>query len=312
LPQAAGSRDFAPLINTYGTVPYADINPAVLAGMAYVVMFGIMFADVGHGGLLVLAALATRLGWSKRLARLRPVWLFLALGGIASMAFGVLYGEFFGPTQVVPTVWIAPLDQPLQLLGAAVALGALLLAGAYALGTVNRFHEGGWRMAAYAPSGLAGSALFFGIGAATGGWYLGRPWLVLLGGMVALGGLSAAYLGLLAAAGGGGSGAAQAAIELFDMVVRLVPTWSVLPGSARSGSPTPPWAWSSGPRPWRCGNAAWSVPSARWFCSCSATRWCSGWRVWWRVCRRCGWSTTNSSPGCSTARAGPSGPGTFP
>jgi V/A-type H+-transporting ATPase subunit I len=221
LPPAAGSRDFAPLINTYGTVPYADINPSMLAGLAYVVMFGIMFADVGHGGLLLLAALATRLGWSKRLARLRPVWLFLALGGIASMAFGVLYGEFFGPTKVVPTVWIAPLDQPLQLLGAAVALGALLLAGAYALGTVNRFHEGGWRMAVYAPSGLAGSALFFGIGAATGGWYLGQPWLVLLGGAVAVGGLSAAYLGLLAAAGGGGSGAAQAAIELFDMVVRL-------------------------------------------------------------------------------------------
>lgn len=221
LPQAAAPREFAPLVNTYGTVPYPDIDPSVLAGLGYVVMFGIMFADVGHGALLLLGAAAIRLGWSKRLTRLRPVWLFLACGGIASMAFGVLYGEFFGPTQVVPTVWLAPLDDPLQLLGAAIAVGALLLAGAYALGSINRFREGGWRMAAYAPSGLAGSALFFGIGAAVGGWYLDQAWLALLGGAVATVGLTAAFVGLFAAAGGGGSGAAQAAIELFDMVVRL-------------------------------------------------------------------------------------------
>jgi V/A-type H+-transporting ATPase subunit I len=221
LPQAGASREFAPLITTYGTVPYADVNPSIVAGLAYVVMFGIMFADVGHGALLLLAAVAIRLGWSKRLTRLRPVWLFLACGGIASMAFGVLYGEFFGPTQVVPTLWLAPLDDPLQLLGVAIAVGALLLAGAYALGSINRFREGGWRMSVYAPSGLAGTALFFGIGAIAGGWYLGQTWLALLGGAVAVAGLVAAYVGLFAGAGGGGSGAAQAGIELFDMVVRL-------------------------------------------------------------------------------------------
>ncbi len=75
-------------MDTYSTVPYADVNPSLLAGLAYVAMFGMMFADVGHGALLLLAAIAARLGWWSRLARLRRVWLFLAGAGAASMLFG--------------------------------------------------------------------------------------------------------------------------------------------------------------------------------------------------------------------------------
>lgn len=215
------AHEFAPLVDTYSTVPYADVNPSLLAGLAYVAMFGMMFADVGHGALLLLAAVAARLGWWSRLARLRRVWLFLAGAGAASMLFGALYGEFFGPTGVIPTLWLNPLDHPLELLGAALAVGALLLAGAYALGTVNRFREGGWRRAVFAPSGLAGATLFLGLGVVAASIYLGEVWLGLLGGAVALAGLATSYAGLLASAGGGAAGATEAAIELFDLVLRL-------------------------------------------------------------------------------------------
>ena len=222
LPQEGPAREFAPLIDTYGTVPYTDVDPSLLAGIAYVVMFGIMFADVGHGALLVVVAAAVRLQWWRRLSGLRRVWVFLAGAGAASMVFGGLYGEFFGPTKVIPVVWLAPLDHPVPLLGAAVGFGAVLLGGAYALGSVNRFREGGWRQAAYAPSGLAGGALFLGLGIGAGGVYFDLVWLDLVGGMVALAGLSVAYVGMFAAAGGGGAGAAEAGVELFDMIVRLL------------------------------------------------------------------------------------------
>jgi len=49
LSQEGAARDFAPLVETYATVPYSDLNPSLIAGLAYVVMFGMMFADVGHG-----------------------------------------------------------------------------------------------------------------------------------------------------------------------------------------------------------------------------------------------------------------------
>lgn len=221
LSQEGAAREFAPLVQTYATVPYADLNPSLIAGLAYVAMFGIMFADVGHGALLLLAAIAIHAGWWSRLARLRPVWLFLAGAGAASMVFGALYGEFFGPTDVVPVIWLAPLDHPVTLLVTAVAVGAVLLAGSYALGTVNRFREGGWRRAVYAPSGLAGAALFLGLGVIAGGVYFDRAWLAVLGGVVAVAGLTVAYVGLFAAAGGRASGASQAGVELVDLVVRL-------------------------------------------------------------------------------------------
>lgn len=221
LGQTGSAREFAPLVDTYATVPYADVNPALVAGLAYVVMFGMMFADVGQGALLVLLAVAVRRSWSRRLVPLRPVWLFLAGAGAASMVFGALYGEFFGPTGVIPTLWLDPLAHPVELLVAGVAAGAVLLAGAYALGTVNRFREGGWRRAVYAPSGLAGAALFLGLGAVAGGAYLGVATLVVAGVVVALAGLVAAYVGLFAAAGGGGAGAAEAGVGLVDLVLRL-------------------------------------------------------------------------------------------
>lgn len=95
-------QSFSPLVRTYATVPYADLDPTVLAGLAYTVMFGMMFGDVGHGALVVLAGLLMRAGKPSVLARFRNVWPFVAGSGLAAMAFGFLYGEFFGPTGVVP------------------------------------------------------------------------------------------------------------------------------------------------------------------------------------------------------------------
>jgi V/A-type H+-transporting ATPase subunit I len=221
LPPTRARRPFAPLVETYATVPYADVDPTVLAGLAYVVMFGAMFADAGQGLLLVVGALLVRAGRLRRLKALRPGWLFLAGAGLASCVFGVLYGEFFGPTGVLPVLWLAPLDQPVQLLLAGVGLGALLLAGAYALGSVNRWREGGWRRAVYASAGLAGAGLFLALGFLAAGWYWSLPWMQWTGVAVALVSLALTFAGLLAEAGGGGAGVLQAAIELFDVVIRL-------------------------------------------------------------------------------------------
>ncbi|GAA2168883.1 V-type ATPase 116kDa subunit family protein [Pedococcus bigeumensis] len=221
LSDRAGSRDFAPLVETYATVPYADLNPSLLAGLAYVVMFGMMFADAGHGLLLLAAALVVRWRPSAWMRPARPVWLFLAGAGLMSIVFGALYGEFFGPTGVLPVLWLEPLQSPIELITASVVVGGVLLAGAYALGSVNRFREGGWRRAVYAPSGLAGATLFLALVCLASGLYLGVGALVGAAVVLAAAGLTASYAGLLAAGGGGAAGAVEAAVELFDLVVRL-------------------------------------------------------------------------------------------
>ena len=58
-------RSLSPLVQTYGTVPYADIDPTWLAWSAYVLMFGMMFGDVGEGVVLIAVAAALRAGWPR-------------------------------------------------------------------------------------------------------------------------------------------------------------------------------------------------------------------------------------------------------
>ena len=218
---SAARRSLAPLVSAYGTVPYADIDPVWLAWASYVVMFGMMFGDAGHGLLLVAVALCLRAGWPRWLQGLRGAWPFVAGAGVAATVFGVAYGEFFGPTGVVPALWLEPVSQPIPLLAAAIGVGAVLLACAYGLGTVNRWREGGWRLALYAPSGIAGSALFLGLGLAAGGWYVHHDVLLAVGAVIAVAGLGLAFIGFAAESGGGGTGIAQAVVELFDLVIRL-------------------------------------------------------------------------------------------
>ena len=209
------------LVDTYGTVPYADIDPSRLAVAAYVVMFGMMFGDVGQGALLVGVGLILRTGSIARLKSLRKTWQFVTAAGLASMFFGFLYGEAFGPTGLVPVLWLDPLANPVELMIAAMVFGAILLAGAYVIGSVNRFREGGWGYALYAQSGLAGSLLFVSLGLLAWGLFAGLSPLVATAVILAVAALALLFIGYFISAGGGGTGAFEASVEVVDAVIRL-------------------------------------------------------------------------------------------
>ncbi|HUX71312.1 MAG TPA: V-type ATPase 116kDa subunit family protein [Cellulomonadaceae bacterium] len=209
------------LVDTYGTVPYADVDPSRLAAFAYVVMFGMMFGDVGHGVVLVAFGLVLRGARFPRLVTLRRAWLFVTGAGLTSIVFGALYGEAFGPTGLVPVLWLEPLTSPVSLMLAALVVGAVLLGGAYALGTINRVREGGWAYALYARTGVAGSALFIAVGLAAWGITASVGPLVTAGGVLAAVALALILAGLVVEAGGGATGIFQAVIEWVDTVARL-------------------------------------------------------------------------------------------
>lgn len=214
-------RSFTPVVRTYGTVAYRDLDPTVFAAVAYVAMFGMMFGDVGHGLLLVVCAALLRTGRPRRFAGARRAAPLVFGAGAAAAFFGVLYGEFFGPTRLLRPMWLEPLAEPMRLFGAAIGVGAVLLAAAYAAGIVNRWREGGPRLALYAPSGIAGTALFVGVGCVAGGLYLDVAPLTWCGVAVAAVGLALAAAGLFAGAGGGVAGVLQTVIELLDVIIRL-------------------------------------------------------------------------------------------
>ena len=210
-----------PLVDTYATIPYRDLDPTWFAAAAYVVMFGMMFGDVGDGAILVAAGLWLRSSRRPRLRSLRRVWGMVAALGLSAIFFGFLYGELFGPTGVVPGLWLRPLDEPTRLLVGGIVVGAALLAAAYVFGIVNRWREGGVSAALYAPSGLAGAALFVGLALVAGGVMYHRSWLWVGGLVLALVALALVAVGLRVAAGPGAAGALQASVEVVDSVIRL-------------------------------------------------------------------------------------------
>lgn len=214
-------RSFAGLVRTYGTVPYADLDPSVPAGVVYVVMFGMMFGDAGHGVLLLLAGLVLRLGRPRRAGPLRGLWPFVVGAGVTSTLAGVAYGEFFGPTGVLPVLWLNPLHEPLRLLAAAVGLGAVLLAAAYGAGIANRWREGGPSGALYALSGVAGAMLYLGLAVVGGALWLNHVGVLFAGAAIAGAGLVLAGSGLFAVTGGGPGGVVQVGVQLFDGVLRI-------------------------------------------------------------------------------------------
>ena len=219
--EASKGESLRPLVTTYATVPYRDLDPTLFAAVAYMVMFGMMFGDVGHGLFVVLAGLTIRRSGSDRIAKMRPAAPFLIGAGIAAMGFGLLYGEAFGPTGLVPTLWFRPLDEPEKLLVAGLVLGSILLAITFVLATVNRWRESGLSGALYDASGFGGALLFAGAAAGLGAIAGSTSWLgVLAVSLLSIGGI-VTFIGLLVAAGPGASGVMQAVVEMFDTVLRL-------------------------------------------------------------------------------------------
>ena len=137
-------------------------------------MFGMMFGDVGHGLVLALLGLWLRRRREGRFAEVRDLWVIVFACGLAGACFGLLYGEAFGPTGLVPRLWLDPVDEPVPLFLVASALGGVLLTMSYLLGIVNRWRESGFVRALLDQSGIAGLMIFVGGGIFAGGlhWHL--------------------------------------------------------------------------------------------------------------------------------------------
>jgi V/A-type H+-transporting ATPase subunit I len=215
------AKPFRVLVDTYGVLPYSDVDPTAFAAIAFVVMFGMMFGDVGHGILLILLGLALARVRGGPVARLRRSWPLLVAAGASGSVFGLLYGECFGPTGIVPTLWLAPLAQPLTLLQAAVGVGSSLLAISYFLGSANRWREHGLAAAVYAEGGLAGGLVFAGVAVAAVGWLRGASFGRTVGIVLALIGMCLLFVGTFVQAGRGLGGVTRALVEIMDTVVRI-------------------------------------------------------------------------------------------
>jgi V/A-type H+-transporting ATPase subunit I len=96
-----------------------EADPSVILVVLAPLMFGLMFGDLGQGAVVLLAGLLLR--------RRFPALALLIPGGIAAMVFGVLFGSVFTREDLLPALWVHPMQQPLAPLAASLALGGCVL-----------------------------------------------------------------------------------------------------------------------------------------------------------------------------------------
>ncbi len=155
-------RPFEMLVSTYGLPGYREVEPTIFVALSYVLMFGMMFGDAGHG--LVLAScglLAMRLGAS---GKVRDFGLLLLFGGSSSIVFGVIYGSYFGigPFKKY-ALWHDPLEgDPLRLMFATIGFGVAMISLGLILNIINRFRRGDVIGGFLDKFGLAGLLFYWG------------------------------------------------------------------------------------------------------------------------------------------------------
>jgi len=95
---------FQMLVTNYGIPEYGTIDPTPFVMFTYLVMFGLMFADVGQGIVLALVGFLGVLALGSRKTGLRNLFTLITWCGFSSVVFGALFGSYFGFAWIRP-VW---------------------------------------------------------------------------------------------------------------------------------------------------------------------------------------------------------------
>ena len=146
---------FVPLVKSYGVPRYGEFDPALPFAFTYLLLFGAMFGDVGHGAVILLLAA----GLYRKLGRM--AWVGMAAGAV-SMGFGLLYGSIFGYEDILPPLWLSPLHDPLQMLMVAVGFGAGFIGFTLLVSARNKWVAGRIGEALFDSTGLAGLLFYLG------------------------------------------------------------------------------------------------------------------------------------------------------
>ena len=147
---------FATLVKQYGIPRYGEVDPTAIFAVTFILMFGMMFGDVGHGVTIALVA------WLAR-SRLKSFTLFTLSIGISAALFGLLYGSVFGYENLIDAAWIAPLSDPIYMLMVALKWGIAFLVLISFISIYNRIVQGDLTRALFDSNGVISTLLYLSL-----------------------------------------------------------------------------------------------------------------------------------------------------
>lgn len=163
------AKPFEIFVKLLGTPGRREADPSPLLAFIAPLLFGFMFGDVGQGAVLLLAGLL--------LYRRFPPLRLLIPGGLSAMAFGLAFGSLFAREDIIPALWLHPLEHPITVVLASLMIGI----GVILLGLVIDGVEHAWRGAGRSWLASRAGLLALYVGVITIPLWPGGPWLALAG-----------------------------------------------------------------------------------------------------------------------------------
>lgn len=156
LPTNRLTAPFSTIVKQYGVPRYGEVDPTAIFALTFIVMFGMMFGDIGHGLTIIMVS------WLAR-KKLKSFTVFAACTGLSASIFGVLYGSIFGFEEVFHAVWISPLSDPVYMLSVALAWGVGFLLAITLISIHNRLMEGEINRAIFDTNGVVSVILYLSV-----------------------------------------------------------------------------------------------------------------------------------------------------
>lgn len=161
-------KPFEMFVDMYGLPSYQDIDPTPYVAATYILLFGIMFGDLGQG--LLVSLLGAFLYKKKGMA----IGGIMSRIGLSSMVFGFLYGSVFGFEELLIPVHQAIFGRPhlIQvmegsytnfLLLAAVGIGAVITIVSIGFNILLGLRYKDWERVFFSNNGLAGLVFYLSV-----------------------------------------------------------------------------------------------------------------------------------------------------
>jgi V/A-type H+-transporting ATPase subunit I len=149
-------RPFDRLVQVYGIPSYGEVQPTAFFALSFLLLFGLMFGDVGHGLVLISAGYCA----FRYMPRFLDYAILLMEAGTASVCFGAVYGTVFG----IDTPWrglVDPMRDVTSLALAAIGVGIVLVSAGVSLNVVNSWRAGERVGALTSTRGLFGAFVYW-------------------------------------------------------------------------------------------------------------------------------------------------------
>lgn len=148
-------KPFEMFIKMYGLPAYNELDPTSFVAITYSLLFGIMFGDVGQGLCLVIGGAFIYKFKKLNLAAI------ISLAGVFSTLMGFLYGSVFGFEDLIPHLWLKPMDNVMTILLTAVGFGVILILLSMILNIINGIRSKDTEKIFFDTNGIAG-LVFYG------------------------------------------------------------------------------------------------------------------------------------------------------